>query len=267
VKLSTDQAEFAAPIIVASHRRSGTHLTIDLIRRNFPETSIFKLPLEHLDNTYLNLDRLDPAHERSIAESSAIRTLTRAARPLVKTHAHPDFSNIRCVAPSLLSMILDNAKIIYVHRDIRDVMRSLYLYRLDYYSAKGVSPTDFLHGNHCEGNPIEIWVDHVCSWLESSPDMVLSFDDIIRFPRRIVDQISDRLSLKSELAEPLLPLPIKNRFEARLLRILPGRPRATTVFGSASPNSSEAKQRLFNEEDNNYIISKAEGMMKELGYL
>jgi len=58
-------------------------------------------------------------------------------------------------------------------------------------------------------------------------------------------------------------LPIKNRFECWLLRILPRRPRAITVVVSTSANSSEAKQRLFGEAE----ISKAEGMMKELRYL
>lgn len=46
----------AKPIVIASHRRSGTHLLIDLFRRQFRECRSWKLPGERNDRLYVNLD-------------------------------------------------------------------------------------------------------------------------------------------------------------------------------------------------------------------
>src|SRR4051794_27731921 len=41
------------PVVVASHPRSGTHLLIDLLRRQFPACASWKYPLERMDRLYL----------------------------------------------------------------------------------------------------------------------------------------------------------------------------------------------------------------------
>ena len=77
-------------VVLATHRRSGTHLTLDLLRRHFPPCRARKWPLEGLDSLYLNLERLIDPRQR-ISEQRALDILGRAPRPIVKTHGLPDF--------------------------------------------------------------------------------------------------------------------------------------------------------------------------------
>ena len=65
--------EVGRPIVVATHRRSGTHLTIDTLRRNFPECRPRMLPLESLHRSYLNLDRMNKNSEEPITDGEALR--------------------------------------------------------------------------------------------------------------------------------------------------------------------------------------------------
>lgn len=81
--------QIGRPIIVATHRRSGTHLTMDTLRRNFPACWPRMLPLENLHNSYLSLDRFETGHFRPISEQEALRILTKAERPTIK-RAGPD---------------------------------------------------------------------------------------------------------------------------------------------------------------------------------
>mgnify|MGYP006308750097 FL=1 len=74
------------PVLVASHPRSGTHLVMDLMRRQFPSLSnwrCFGLPLDRL---YLNLERLG-ATERRIDPGLAARIVNRPRRALMKIHS------------------------------------------------------------------------------------------------------------------------------------------------------------------------------------
>ena len=43
-------------VVLATHRRSGTHLTLDLLRRHFPACRARKWPFQGLDSLYLNLE-------------------------------------------------------------------------------------------------------------------------------------------------------------------------------------------------------------------
>ena len=128
------------PVYVASHRRSGTHLTLDSLHNNFSE----------LSQGFSNLDADDCDHNFS----------------LFKTHNHAHLASKNFVQP---------CKVIYVVRDCRDVMVSLYYY------AKGcdksltdVSFDEFVRmENPYEPNTypqpmnrIEYWSWHVNSWLE-----------------------------------------------------------------------------------------------------
>ncbi len=53
---SADLEEKSRPIIIATHKRSGTHLTIDTFRRQFLECNSWKYPGEPLDRLYLSLE-------------------------------------------------------------------------------------------------------------------------------------------------------------------------------------------------------------------
>jgi len=74
------------PIIVASHPRSGTHLLIDTLRRQFAKCRSWKWPGERLDRLYCNIDELNGTREL-LHEKKAVDILRRVERPIVKTHS------------------------------------------------------------------------------------------------------------------------------------------------------------------------------------
>jgi hypothetical protein len=142
------------PVYIASHRRSGTHLTLDSLANNFSE----------LSKGFGNLDWEDQS---------------QADFPFFKTHAHALHAQKRISQP---------CKVIYVVRDCRDVMVSLYYY------AKGcdkslddVSFPDFLEMKNPYDkdtydqpmNRIEYWSFHVNSWIDQTTFdcLFVAYDD------------------------------------------------------------------------------------------
>ena len=51
--------DIGKPILIASHPRSGTHLTIDLLRKQFQECQSYKRLGEPFDRLYLALEAFD----------------------------------------------------------------------------------------------------------------------------------------------------------------------------------------------------------------
>lgn len=82
------------PILVASHPRSGTHLALDLLRKQFPVCASYKLPGQTLDRLYLALEALSAPANQSISESTALKILSKSSRPLTKTHSDPALSHL-----------------------------------------------------------------------------------------------------------------------------------------------------------------------------
>jgi len=140
------------PIYVASHRRSGTHLTLDSLVNNFPA----------LAGGFENFD--DAGNLPNTA--------------LYKTHAHAEWGIQNFSFPS---------RVVYVLRDGRDVMVSLYYYSKKHDpSVRGLTFQEFLQTdnpydtNSYEGrmNRVEYWNYHVNSWLDQQhfEAMIVSFD-------------------------------------------------------------------------------------------
>jgi hypothetical protein len=63
------------PLVVATHMRSGTHLTMDFVRRQFLSFRSWKWPVEANDMLYLALDVLSVL-EANWGEARARRILS-----------------------------------------------------------------------------------------------------------------------------------------------------------------------------------------------
>ena len=112
-------------VIVASHRRSGTHLTIDAVINNFKVFSQNSKPV------IVTLDHLSshvPQQKISLRE---LQKQIASSPCFLKTHAHGNISKF-FIGTSYLSAFIhelfQDSKIIVVHRDGRDVLTSLYFY-------------------------------------------------------------------------------------------------------------------------------------------
>ncbi|KAA1259821.1 Sulfotransferase domain protein [Rubripirellula obstinata] len=124
---------------VASHRRSGTHLTLDNLVANF----------DAFNSGFKNFD--DPRLDQNVA--------------LYKTHLD---------GFQAATKLNNRAKIVYVIRDGRDVMVSLYKYAKTHdsevrsmdFSEFLRSPNPYSHSEKSRGlNRVEYWNYHVESWL------------------------------------------------------------------------------------------------------
>lgn len=154
-------------IVVVSHRRSGTHLTIDMIRNNF----------SCIDRDYIDLDKIEAGNKGFFENKNP---------GIFKTHSHADykkfFKHAQCI------QLLENAKIIYVYRDGRDVMTSLFYYMKSYDKLlKDITFKDFVSMENrfeCDTydaikNRMEFWAFHVNSWMNSDKEILfLSYEEI-----------------------------------------------------------------------------------------
>jgi hypothetical protein len=184
-------------LIVASHRRSGTHLAIDAIVNNF---EIFK---NNPEISTLTIDHLASHLRGSDFAVDKFRNLIESNTCVLKTHSHGnmnDFFNASGEIAELVSGLFGEAKIVYVARDGRDVLTSLYHYqkKID----KKIRNTSFSQYIRMENNfdnetytgkknRIEFWSFHVNSWLIKKNIMLISFDELTNNYSGVLKKVSE----------------------------------------------------------------------------
>ncbi len=167
-------------ITVISHRRSGTHLTIDAIRNNFPI---------YAERDFLTLEQLISGGEKHLPIEAFKEKLSKGPT-LLKTHFLPDYACYFAEEMNFYNFskeLFENSKLIYIYRDGRDVMVSLYHYLQFYHlPTKKMNFKTFLHSkNHFDPNPyhlmnrVSFWNHHLTAWKATSlPMLFLSFEEI-----------------------------------------------------------------------------------------
>lgn len=191
-------------IIIASHRRSGTHLTIDAIYNNF--ASLY----QNATNDFVTLDHLSSHVQRKSLTLQQVRDRVSRDPCLLKTHTHGNWRNFFIGSEELtafVSELFEKSKIIYVHRDGRDVLTSLYHYQQVFdESIRRLSfsdyirmPNSFDHGTYeGEMNRVQYWAFHIESWLNKKGCLMISFDDLhssyVATLRRIAEFIEEPLN-------------------------------------------------------------------------
>lgn len=190
-------------VIVASHRRSGTHLAIDSIINNFgafrDNPPISSVTLDHLAPHTKKWSLTPEELERRIAD-----------RPCVlKTHTHGNlldfFEETAC---EYVRRLIDGSHVIYVYRDGRDVMVSQYHYHKKFdkksrnqeFAEYIRAANDFDQATYeGEKNRVEYWAFHVRSWVKKPDCLLLSFEDI----RNNLESAMNRVS--HFICEPVNP--------------------------------------------------------------
>jgi hypothetical protein len=246
------------PLVVASHMRSGTHLTIDLIRRNASCVSA----------RYLNLDRLMPDHGEPIGLADFERELARRGElPVLKTHAPAAAGWFPPAEPrsARAAALLAGAKVVYVVRDGRDVLVSLYHYMRRYSErVRAQSFETFLRDRDdffqaCPDfaglDRVGAWARHVEGWLEQPRAVVVRYEDLLaRLEPTLRDALA-RLGLEAPdvIRGVALPAGLPRRVLRRVLApVLPRRvstaiaPRRGVV-GDASRHFSARDERFFRD--------------------
>ena len=255
-------------IIVASHRRSGTHLMLDSLRANAPD----------VDPTFMTLERIEPAHAKHLPPTEFDRRL-RLLRGivLVKTHTLPDARAWQSREAGEYAMrLLAVAPAIYVHRDGRDVLVSLYHYMRSYSTDVEWQPFgDFIRARqNAPGAPAlsrpAYWQHHVLEWLKSQPRALAGFSSMQTDFEPTLRDIADRLDLR--LRPTLSPITLDarggwaNAVRSVLMRRfgVGGGRRSTAIRPRAG--GSGGWRAAFDAEDLAFFESQAAEAMRTLGY-
>lgn len=250
-------------IVIATHRRSGTHLAIDLLRRHFPACRSRKRLGEGLDALYLNLDRLEK--RRPIDEARALALLRRAPRPIVKTHELPGWMTGDREHAEFAARVLADADVYCLFRDGRDVLCSLHPYTRGYEPATPASFSEFLRQRVDGVTRARHWADEVRACLALPGVRRLAFEEIVDDPRRVITRLGADLSLEPEIVEPLLPLPVRSRWGSRWLRLFSIAPEATSIPAAAAGRVRSWRD-AFSREDRTFFRDEAGDLLIELGY-
>lgn len=272
--------QFSDHILVASHRRSGTHLTMDAIHNNFREYT----------SSFVNLDRLAAAHPDPLSISDFTDQLSRSRR-LLKTHMYPDagaFFPSRPAHAELAENLLNEARIIYVYRDGRDVMTSLYYYLQDHHPdrMKETSFSTFLRAERflydgrqpASRSHAAYWNFHVKQWLGRPDVLHLSFEEMITDYEATLEKIADFLNLdmparithvvRSRNINPdnKLLRTLLTRIDGlyrRILSLVGARELTTTNFRKGTVGNYAT---LFSRDDLDYLNAVIDPGVKKLTY-
>ncbi|MEM7629017.1 MAG: sulfotransferase [Planctomycetota bacterium] len=264
IPFEADLAALAPPILVASHQRSGTHLTMDLIRRHCPPCKPRMRPLERLHDSYLSIDRFWSAAHNPVSQANALRILRKADRQLLKTHARPGFEEVAPEHAPFVRAIVRRAVPIACVRDGRKVMCSQYAWAKSFMGDARGTFDEFLRQPSPDGlTRPAAWARHVNQWADAEGVLVVKFEDTVAEPIATVRRIAQHAGLDVRPREPALPRPIMSRWQSALARAL-GRIESTNIHSGGETPMKPAE--AFTPDDNALFDREAGDAMARLGY-
>lgn len=254
------------PIVVASFPRSGTHLAIDLLRRHVAECDTWKRFGEPTEHLYLSLDGLLRRPEQ-YEPQQVLAWIRRPARPIIKTHGLPTFEPWQQAHQPWVDWLRNCGRFIYVHRDGRAAVTSLYMGRQGMFaSASDLTFSEFLRMDWAGMNIPQRWAAHVEQWLAVQGVLPLRMEQMLEQPGPVVEQLAGSLGLTVRFGKPLLPAPIRSRWHGRWVRLMRRRPQSTAlVAGRYRRVASPPWPDLFSAEDRRYFHEQAGHMLIHLG--
>ena len=243
-------------LLVITHRRSGTHLTIDAIRNNFRRLR---------QQEYLVLETIKTSHPAHIPLETFSHRVQAGDR-VVKTHyGIEDLDHLPEDERNLFQELLNSSQLIYVVRNGLDVMASLYEFRRGHdESVQGVSFSDFIRQpsfdpNFQHLNRIQYWRAHVLGWLNSSYRdrlLVLQFRNWIDDYRGTLKKIANHLGTGSDWRAKDVRMG-SNKTKQKKLERTWVEPRKGTVGDFVN---------YFTPDDIDYFWSECGDVMNQLGY-
>lgn len=143
-------------ILVASHRRSGTHLTIDTVSNN----TSYDFDIHNFDKVRNGIG----------LEEYGTRNM------ILKSHMNGD-----AFVKHKKEFQNENIRILYAYRDGRGVMQSLYNYEnKDSDFGSFINEPNFYDTDEYDGelNRLEYWAFHVKSWLSKDYVIPVKFEEL-----------------------------------------------------------------------------------------
>jgi hypothetical protein len=248
------------PVVVASHMRSGTHLMIDLLRRQFDACRSWKWPGERNDMLYLPLDVLTQP-TAGWSEERALKVLHRAKRPILKTHwTLPDLGNLRDSQPDFADWINANAVFLHVVRNPFHVLASQWAWDC---SLSPVPPLPSLPDADWISSAISGWNHHYGIWAKREKVHLFRYEEIMADPQKTIDRLTALLDEAPLMLHPLLPDKLRSGWQSRWNRIAGIRPASTEIITAGGPPDPAD---VFNDESIDLIHRIAGEALEALGY-
>lgn len=264
-------------IFIISHRRSGTHWTLDSIRHNFPQVS----------KSFLVLERLFPRHHKrmSIQQFKALLCNTEQT-VMIKTHLPPLSVPLQVESElqEFINALLKQAKLIYVYRDGRDVLVSLYYY-MQYFvpEVKNMSFADFIRMENdfdrvadfgCSMNRIEYWKFHVKGWLQQSNVLSLPYENLHTNYADSIQQIAQYLNMSPKSDIQRIEVSVQSRSSTGYFQDFVHKAVQKIRRPNQAPSSSVLPHhgatgdwhQHFSDEDLSLFYTIADDLLQELGY-
>lgn len=255
-------------IVIATHRRSGTHWTLDALRNNSPDVNA----------TFMTLEETSPKHHHHLPLNEFQQKVASLdGRVLIKVHDLPSASYWHNEAEKQYAyQIMNESPTIYVHRDGRDVMVSLYYYiksfREDYAT---ISFSDFIRMDHeLDGDPAmnrpAFWQYHAQVWMAQEDRCAISYQSLENDYENTLQQLAEFLQVRLNPQIQSIALKSKPSAPNFLQKVKRKIARQTTIKKSAvtpRKGTSGDWRSHFTDDDLKFFMKNAGEMMRELGYV
>ncbi len=242
-------------LLIITHRRSGTHLTIDAVRNNFARFG---------QRDCLVLETLNPAHPEHMPLEQMAARVAQGGH-VIKTHFRADeLDELPGDQRQLVRKLLDEAMLVSVVRNGMDVMASLFEFRRRHdASARALTFDQFIRRPTFDPgkpqlNKMEYWADHVSGWL-SSPwrkrMLLVRYEDWIEDYQRTLRSLGRHLGLR-------------RTWLTRDVRIdqQPRRDRLIRTWVEPRKGIVGDHVNYFTQEDSDLFWELCGDVMKQLGY-
>lgn len=214
------------PVIVVSYMRSGTHLTMDFLRRNFRGVGGWKFPGEPNDQVYLPIDALGTA-SWGLKRTSTV--ISRSRKLLCKTHwADPNFSQLgKWGYEGLQHLLRDRARIIFVYRSPYKVIDSNVVWKI----ATGDVSQAAVPSDEWLDDLLTSWGRQIDLWrMSKHRTFWLSAEKILANPSGVNDALEGFLGCQSRKLKSRLPAQLRGRLHSRLNRAFSWKPSSTEIL-------------------------------------
>ena len=253
-------------IFVASFPRSGTHLTIDLLRKQFKECQVKLSILESRHRSYLTLGHLSRRNPNYISQAKALAILGRVEVPIIKTHETPGFREIGKENEYFVQQLSQKAIFFYVVRDVREVLTSLHCGLQSNSLEARCSFSKFIRQEREGQSWPKRWANHVQMWTSQPFVELVKYEEIIRNPAQTIEDWGKLLELEPKFEKPLLPSKCspKNRWQDYWFRFT-GKIESTAIDSFFSHHKSSWKT-LLDYQDRCFLHQEAGNVLIDLGY-
>ncbi len=259
---------FANTVVVASHRRSGMQWTIDALRNNSAD----------INDSYMSLEQMEADHDGAIPLAKFRRQLLNMdGRVLINVHELPSAESWPGLDERLFARtLLQHSPTIYVHRDGRDVMVSMYYYMQSFSeTVRNQSFAKFLRGEAAsDGEAVAMsrpgyWALHVESWMKKANLLSVSYDDLEINHEATIRKMAAFLDIKlHSRLRPLttaLPQDSETKF-GNVLERLGLRRRRGAFAAQLRVGQTGDWRKLFDKRDREFFMKEAGDTMNRLGY-